>query len=413
MALPPALLSLWTALIAPFTDPASRTWWGALLASAAVAAVYGLWKRPGWTWAGARALLRHPSTRLDVQLLLGRQLLTLLRGASGLGGAWVLATALVRALDGHFGAPELSAPPAALLTAVYSLSLFVAWDLSRFWLHRLMHRWPVLWAFHQVHHSAERLSPLSFHRIHPVESALYQLRGALVTGLVSGLFFYLFRGAASDLTLLGVPALGLLLNLSTGNIRHSELWLPFPRVVEGWLLSPAQHQLHHSVEDAHLDCNYGTWLALWDRMGGSLIRADRPPRAFGLAEGTRNHGDDLISAWLGPVRAAGRLLLRRPGPGSWPPCCFCRPPGPPKPTTRRPRTTLARAWWSTPPMARPGWPGRPRSWTRPPWRPLNTTTSSGCSPRCRASPPGERTALGCGPISAFAAPIPTDRPRSP
>ena len=45
-----------------------------------------------------------------------------------------------------------------------------------------MHRIPFLWRFHQIHHSAEVLTPLTFHRIHPVESLLYDVRGALVTG---------------------------------------------------------------------------------------------------------------------------------------------------------------------------------------------------------------------------------------
>src|SRR5690606_22832932 len=48
--------------------------------------------------------------------------------------------------------------------------------------------------------------------------------------------------------------------------------------------------------------NYGTWLALWDRLGGSLELADRPPERFGIPAAERNHGDDLLSAWFGPFR---------------------------------------------------------------------------------------------------------------
>ena len=257
--------------------------------------------------ATARAVAAHPSSRLDVQLLLGRQLLGLFRGGGVAGGAWWVATHLVRRLDA-LAVPAPPEWPAAAVAGAYAATLFVVGDLSRFALHAAMHRVPALWAFHQVHHSAARLSPLTFHRIHPVESALYALRSALVTGLVAGLFYWIFRAQAAPATLAGVPAAGLVLNLAFGNLRHSEVWLRFPAAVEGWLLSPAQHQLHHMADPRFAHANLGTWLALWDRLTGSLVRAPAaPPAPFGLPAAARNHGDDLLSAWFGPFRA----LLQR------------------------------------------------------------------------------------------------------
>ncbi len=303
--------SLLAALLGPLLDPASRTWWGSLVVFVVFCALYAAHQRPGWTLARLWAGVRHPSTRLDVQLLLARQLIALLRGATGLGGAWVLATGLVRAADAHLGAPAAASVSPTAVVVVYSLALFVGWDLSRYALHRLMHRVPALWALHQVHHSAELLSPLTFHRLHPLESILYQLRGALVTGAITGLFFYLFRAEAQPATLLGVPAAGLVLNMLFGNLRHSHVWLRFPSAVERWLLSPAQHQLHHSAEARHFDTNFGTWLAVWDRVGGTLRSEPAPPEAFGVPAEHRNHGDDLISALVDPVAAALRCLPGR------------------------------------------------------------------------------------------------------
>ena len=68
---------------------------------------------------------------------------------------------------------------------LYTLVLFVAWDLSRFALHWALHRFETLWQFHQVHHSAEVLTPFTLYRSHPVESLLYGLRGVVVTGVVT------------------------------------------------------------------------------------------------------------------------------------------------------------------------------------------------------------------------------------
>ncbi|MCB9781214.1 MAG: TonB-dependent receptor [Alphaproteobacteria bacterium] len=301
--MPDAAPTVLDALLGPFLDPASRTWWPTLLCFVGVALAVA-WKRGTLrnVVPGALAVLRHPSSRLDLQLLAGRQLVRLLLGSSGVGGAWVLATHLVRRLDGWLGVPAVPELPTPAIALLYSVVLFVAWDLSRFVAHLLMHRVPLLWHFHQVHHSAEVMSPLTFHRVHPVESVLYQARGALVTGLVTGVAFWLWRDDAVQLTLLGVPAAGLLLNAAFGNLRHSHVWLRFPAPVERWFLSPAQHQLHHSDAPEHRDVNLGTWLAVWDRLAGTLCIQDAPPARFGVHD--RNHGDDLLSAWFGPLRAA-------------------------------------------------------------------------------------------------------------
>src|SRR5690606_23542459 len=126
------------------------------------------------------------------------------------------------------------------------------------------------------------------------------------------LAFWLYRGRAVELTLLGVHAVGLVLNAATGNLRHSHVWLGFGPRVERWLISPAQHQLHHSAAPAGHDCNYGTWLACWDRLGGTLKPSGaRAPSTFGVAASERNHAaDDLVSALLGPIGA----ILRRARP---------------------------------------------------------------------------------------------------
>ena len=309
----PHLPHLLSSLAQPFADPGSRTYWPWLVVAAVVAVVVA--QRGGRPWSRALraalpvSALRSPSGQLDVQLLIFRRILATLRAGAGAGGAYWLATRLVMALDQHLPAPALPVPSAAALSVVYSLALFLVWDWSRFVLHRMMHRVPVLWAFHEVHHSAERMTPLTFHRVHPVESLLYDLRGLLSTGLVAGLFFWAFRGAAVEHTLLGVHSLGLVLTALSGNLRHSEVPLRFPAAVERWLLSPAQHQLHHSADPAHADVNFGTWLAVWDRLGGSLHPAlGGPVPAFGVV-GAR-HAQRLSSALFAPFGAA--LAALRP-----------------------------------------------------------------------------------------------------
>ncbi|MBX2802721.1 MAG: sterol desaturase family protein [Myxococcales bacterium] len=303
------MLDLLAVLIRPFADPGARTWWVALVVGVLVALVVGGVRRDGGLLRSARALA-HRSSVLDVQLLVGRQLLLAVGALPVVGfGLW-LATRIVFALDAWLGVPEVPVPT-WLVTVAYTLVLFVAWDASRYVLHRLMHEVPALWALHQVHHSAEVLTPLTFHRIHPLESLLYGLRGALVTGVVAGGFFWLFRGQATEWTLLGVHGVGLVLNVVFGNLRHSHVWLGFG-ALERWFVSPAQHQLHHALDRERT--NYGTWLALWDRWGGSWVRSSAgPPTAYGLVEA--NHRHTLLSAWFGPLLRGNRPLPAPPGEG--------------------------------------------------------------------------------------------------
>ncbi len=289
-------------------DPMQRTYWVGLLASAVVVLVFAV--RRGRSPVRGRQFWGR-SARVDYGLILVKPLI-----AAVFVLPWTLTTvqvamAVLRALRA-VGEPALLADalPGWLVMGAYTLALFVAWDLSRFVLHALMHRSAVLWQFHQVHHSAQTLSPLTLYRVHPVESALYALRGVLVTGAVLGVFTFAFGDGTVQFELLGVNALGLLCSVVSGNLRHSHLWWSFGRF-ERWLISPAQHQLHHGTGPEDCRANYGTWLSVWDRLAGSWRPAEQPPDAFGLPPTARNHRpESLLSALIDPVSAAVRQVVR-------------------------------------------------------------------------------------------------------
>ncbi len=229
---------------------------------------------------------------------------------------WI-ATALAVALATARGLRRIlgSAPELALsqgtVAVLFTLVLFVAWDFSRFAVHWAMHRSDLLWQFHQVHHGAETLNPFTLYRVHPVERILYRLRGVLVTGMLTGAFYYAF-GEAVQWQLLGVNALGLAFNVLGGNLRHSHVrwgWGPLERL----FVSPAQHQMHHERgaegDAAGPQTNYGTWLAIWDRALGSWrASAGHEIGDFGLPQAELNHDPRrLLSSLFDPVVAAGQV----------------------------------------------------------------------------------------------------------
>jgi sterol desaturase/sphingolipid hydroxylase (fatty acid hydroxylase superfamily) len=224
----------------------------------------------------SRRLWAHPSTRGDLWLFLTKTVLFALVQIPWL--ALTAAAALFIGLRLHewLGpAPELGLPR-TLVALVYTVVLFVVWDLSRFLLHRAFHAVPALWSFHKVHHSAEVLTPLTLHRVHPVESLLYDLRGVVATAVVTGPFLYLFRADAIELELLGVNAFALVFNAAGANLRHSHVWLRFG-ALERLVISPAQHQMHHARVENLQRTNYGTWLAAWDRLAGTWRPAPVSP----------------------------------------------------------------------------------------------------------------------------------------
>ena len=61
---------------------------------------------------------------------------------------------------------------------MYTMVLFIVED-AQILLHYMMHRVPLLWRVHKIHHSATILTPLTFFRIHPIESLLYYGRSSL------------------------------------------------------------------------------------------------------------------------------------------------------------------------------------------------------------------------------------------
>ena len=69
---------------------------------------------------------------------------------------------------------------------------------------------------------------------------------------------------------MGVNLFSFIFNVAGANLRHSHIEIAYWPWLEKILISPAQHQLHHSIENKHFNKNYGAMLALWDWLFGSL-----------------------------------------------------------------------------------------------------------------------------------------------
>ena len=159
--------------------------------------------------------------------------------------------------------------------------------------HVVFHHVPVLWRLHRMHHADLDIDVTTGVRFHPLEILLsLAIKMAAVLAL-------------------GVPALAVLifevLLNATSMFNHSNVALP-PRLepIARWIVvTPQMHQVHHSIERAETDSNFGFNLPWWDRAVRHLSRQtggrrraddDRPadlPRCGGI--GDRASADAAVS----------------------------------------------------------------------------------------------------------------------
>ena len=195
--------------------------------------------------------------------------------------------------------------------ALLTLAIFLAYELAYWLFHMLSHRWPVLWAFHKVHHSAESLSPLTNFRTHPVDSVLFYNFAAWFMGVTGGLVAH-GLGPNDPLTLGGANLLVFVTTILFTQLQHTHLWISLPGRWGNWLMSPAHHQLHHSTAVEHHDRNFGSALAVFDRLFGTLLRptAKRQPLRFGV-DGLDHDPHGLRGSVVAPFEEAASSLAPR------------------------------------------------------------------------------------------------------
>lgn len=259
-----------------------------------------------------REIWLHRSARLDYRLAIVRPLVHAAIFAPIALSVPAGAMAVARLLWNHVAILPRFEVSGATVMILFSVCAFVAEDLARFLVHRLAHRVPALWELHKVHHSAEVLTPLTIYRTHPIESFLMRSGAAVALILVAGVFTWLFPGRVQAMEIMGVYLLTFVWNLLGSNLRHSHVWLSYGPVLERIFISPAQHQVHHSVEPRHHHRNFGSALAVWDWMGGSLfVTRGREALQFGLPARSRNHEDRVLSVFFAPLGAIGRRFAAR------------------------------------------------------------------------------------------------------
>ncbi len=182
----------------------------------------------------------------------------------------------------HFNTGFVSGWPVA---AVWILAL-IGWDFCFYWLHRLHHKFTILWAVHVVHHEGEHFN-LSL-----------AMRNSWYSSLASVPFFV-------PLALLGVPV-EMFITVSVVHygiqlMNHSAL-TPDLGFLERILVTPKHHRIHHVADRAWSDSNYAGSFVIWDKLFGTY-RPDLP-------EGDFDYGVKGASPSANPAVASNVPILR-------------------------------------------------------------------------------------------------------
>jgi len=164
----------------------------------------------------------------------------------------VLAFSSLGILPNSLALIDLSALPAP----VSLLLFFVVLDFAQWGTHVLLHSIPVLWRFHQIHHSVKEMGFAAHFRYHWMENILYKPFKTLALMFLGGFEpeqAYIVHFVA----------------ITIGHLNHANVKItygPFKYILN----NPVMHLYHHakSLPNGRFGVNFGISLSLWDYLFG-------------------------------------------------------------------------------------------------------------------------------------------------
>jgi len=177
-----------------------------------------------------------------------------------------------------------------ILTITLSLLML---DVLIYGQHVMMHKIPMLWRLHRMHHSELGLDVTSAIRFHPIE--------IIISMLIKMLF----------VLIIGIPVLAVIIFEVILNglalFNHSNIKLPTPleKILRIVFITPEIHWIHHSEVVAETNSNYGFNLCVWDKVFDTYI--DKPTLTYEqMRQGLTEFGFDkplnLIELLVSPFK---------------------------------------------------------------------------------------------------------------
>ncbi len=132
--------------------------------------------------------------------------------------------------------------------------LYLIFDVTLYFWHRISHENSFLWKFHRVHHSDNILDFSSATRFHAIE--------LFISGMVKVLFVIIFGVSLTQILFFEF------ITIIFAMFNHSNFIFPqkFEQIFRTILVSPNMHQIHHSIKVKETNSNYSTVFSFWDRL---------------------------------------------------------------------------------------------------------------------------------------------------
>ncbi len=219
-----------------------------------------------------KEIYTHQSTKIDIYLIFFSPFfnILLLTPLTVLATLWI-AHGIMALLDSAFMSPMLEINAYSYI--IYSILWIIFYDFGQYIAHYWEHKFPILWEFHKIHHSAEVLNPATAYRFHPCDMAFTSVVITACTSIITGLFSWLYGQELTFISILNMHCIIFLFYFCGYHFRHSHIKVIYPRWLQHILICPSQHQIHHSVEKKHWDKNIGYIFSVWDWLFGTLYIA--------------------------------------------------------------------------------------------------------------------------------------------
>lgn len=132
------------------------------------------------------------------------------------------------------------------------LIFFLILDFVQWFTHILLHKYPFLWKFHQIHHSVKEMGFAAHLRYHWMENVFYKplkTFGVMILGGFEPEQAYIVHFLA----------------IAIGHFNHANIkitWGPLKYILN----NPVMHLYHHAhdLPDGKYGVNFGISLSLWD-----------------------------------------------------------------------------------------------------------------------------------------------------
>ena len=146
---------------------------------------------------------------------------------------------------------------------------------------------------------------MTLFRMHPVDLLLTSVSVTFFQAVAYGGFYFLTASEPQMASIFGLNVVLFGFYLLGYNLRHTHIWLNFPVWLSKILVSPAQHQIHHSSDPKHFDRNMGLIFSFWDQLFKThYIPREREQLSYGLSRDEPSPFQSISEIYFKPFRLA-------------------------------------------------------------------------------------------------------------